>query len=74
MRLVVALEDDQDPAPVADALRTHGAKSVQEPMEALPGVIVAEFPEGDPEGTAKAVSALPGVRYAEPDQMQSTDT
>jgi hypothetical protein len=71
MRVVVGLVEGQEPEPLVVALRSKGAKHVQGPAPSLPGVLVAEFPEGDVEGIVKVVSDLPGVRYAEPDEMQS---
>lgn len=72
MRIVVGLIADQEPEPVVEALRQLGARHVLGPAPSLPDVRVADFPEGDLEQTVQAVAALPGVRYAEPDQMQST--
>jgi len=71
MRIVVGIAVGREPASVAEALRRKGARSVQGPAPSLPDVLVAEFPEGDLESTVKSVAALPGVRYAEPDELQS---
>lgn len=71
MRLVIGLHSDQDPASLAETLRSQGARHVLGPAPSQPDVLVADFPEGDAESTLKEVSDLPGVRYAEPDEMQS---
>lgn len=71
MRVVVGIVAGQHPESLATALRSKGAKHVQGPAPSLPDVSVADFPEGDLEDILKAVSELPGVRYAEPDEMQS---
>jgi hypothetical protein len=70
MRVVVGLEPGSDVGAVSDALRAAGARYVSEPQPSLPDVVVAEFPDGDVTATVKAASALPGVRYAEPDQLR----
>jgi hypothetical protein len=72
MRIVVGIATGREPGSVAAALRREGASSVQGPAPSLPDVLVAEFPEGDLERTVKTVAALPGVRYAEPEELQST--
>jgi hypothetical protein len=71
MRVVVGITPETEAAAVAEALRQEGAHSVQGPAQSLPDVLVADFPEGDLTDTVKRVAALPGVRYAEPDEMQS---
>jgi hypothetical protein len=71
MRVVVGLEEGQDPALVADQLHASGARHVQPPPPSLPGVLVADFPDGDASATVQRVASIPGVRYAEPDEMQS---
>lgn len=73
MRVVVGLAVDQEPEAVAEVLRSKGAKHVQGPAPSLPDVLVADFPEGDVDATVKTVAELPGVRYAEPDEMRFTD-
>lgn len=73
MRVVVGLTAGQEPGPVIEALRAQGARHVQGPAPSLPDVLVAEFPEGDVAGTVETVTALPGVRYAEPEQMRSIE-
>lgn len=72
MRVVVGLSADQEPEPLAEELRSRGASHVQGPTPSLPGVLVADFPEGDVAGKVKEVAELPGVRYAEPDELQTT--
>jgi hypothetical protein len=71
MRVVVGLSADQQPEPLADELRSRGASHVQGPVPALPGVLIADFPEGDLATKVKEVAQLSGVRYAEPDEMQT---
>jgi hypothetical protein len=74
MRVVIGLHADQEPEALAETLRSHGARHVQGPAPSLPDVLVADFPEGDMDGTVKTVAKLPGVRYAEPDEWQSIAT
>jgi hypothetical protein len=74
MRVVIGLAEGQKPEPLADALRSHGAHHVEGPAPSLPGVLLADFPEGDVDRTVKKVAELPGVRYAEPDEWQSIAT
>jgi hypothetical protein len=71
MRIVVGLDAGQDPEPVMSALRDKGAQHVQPPAPSLPDVVLAEFPEGDAGATIRDVVEIPGVRYAEPDELQS---
>jgi Fervidolysin N-terminal prodomain len=71
MRVIVGIANETESAAVADGLRREGAQSVRGPAKSLPDVLVAEFPEGDLARTVKRVAALPGVRYAEPDEMRS---
>ena len=72
MRVVVGLVPGSQPGTVADVLRSQGAQFVQGPMPSLPDVLVAEFPDEAAQGTLAKIAALPGVRYAEPDALQST--
>ena len=71
MRIVVGLHEGQEPETLAETLRSRGARQVQGPAPSLPDVLVADFPEGDMEGTVKRIAEMPGVRYAEPDELQS---
>jgi hypothetical protein len=74
MRIVVGTNTGQDPVPVADALREMGAREVQGPAPALPDVLIADFPDDDVddwEHALETIMAVPGVRYAELDQMQT---
>jgi hypothetical protein len=68
VRIVVGLYAGQDPSPVVAALERCGARYVQPPAPSLPDVVVAEFPEGLV--TMQQVAEIPGVRYAEPDQLR----
>lgn len=70
MRVVVGLSADQQPEPLIEELHSRGASHVQGPTPSLPGVLVAEFPQGDLKSKVKEVAELPGVRYAEPDAVQ----
>ncbi len=72
MRIVVGIAEGHDVDSVSEALKATGARSVQGPAPSLPDVVVADFPEADIDRTLKGVAALSGVRYAEPDEMQST--
>jgi hypothetical protein len=67
MRVTVGLADGHDPAEVAAALRREGAQDVR-PSGA--GVLVAEFPEGEPTTIIDRVQRLAGVRFAEQDAMR----
>jgi len=71
MRVVVGLSVDQQPEPLAQELRARGASHVRGPAPSLPGVLIADFPEGDLASKVKEVAELPGVRYAEPDELQT---
>ena len=71
MRVVVGLSADQEPEPLVKELHSRGASHVQGPAPSLPGVLVADFPEGDLASKVKEIAELPGVRYAEPDEMQT---
>jgi hypothetical protein len=71
MRVVVGLEAGKDHREVAPELERLGARHVQGPTPSLPGVLVADMPGDDPRGVVEAIAALPGVRYAEPDDLQS---
>jgi hypothetical protein len=71
MRIVVGIVAGSDPAAVAEAVRGVGARNVQGPLPSLPDVLIAEFPEPDRGGTVKTVAALPGVRFAELDELRS---
>jgi fervidolysin-like protein len=71
MRVVVGLAEGHDPRQVGEQLKARGARHVQGPQPSLPDVLVADFPEDDMPATLERVSALPGVRYAEPDELQS---
>ena len=71
MRVVVGLVPETEASAVAQALRDEGAHGVSGPAPSLPDVLVAEFPEGDQADILKRVGAMPGVRYAEPDEMRS---
>ena len=71
MRLVVGLESSGDVPSVTDALRAAGAVHVFPPQPSLPDVVVAEFPDNIDEGAAlHSITALNGVRYAEPDGLR----
>lgn len=72
MRVIVGIVTGHDVATVADALLHSGAGGVQGPAASLPDVLVADFPDGDPASIVERVAALPGVRYAEPDELRST--
>lgn len=72
MRIVVGLTQDGDVDEVADALSRLGARHVQGPAPSLPGVLVADFAEREAGDMVKRLVALPGVRYAEPDEMRTT--
>jgi hypothetical protein len=72
MRFVVGLEADQDVAAVSDALLALGAHSVVGPQPSLPDVLLADFPDGNVDEMVKRIAALPGVRYAEPEQLRFT--
>jgi fervidolysin-like protein len=71
MRVVVGIASDAKPESVEESLRREGARSVQGPAPSLPDVLVAEFPDADAGAMVKRVAALPGVRYAEPDEMRT---
>jgi hypothetical protein len=71
MRVVVGLAPGHEPTAVADRLVAKGAHHVQGPTPSLPDVLVADFPQGDVDSTVKSIAELPGVRYAEPDEMRS---
>lgn len=71
MRIVVGVAAGHDPAAIAEALRAAGARDVRGPAPSLPDVLVADFPDGDPEAAVKCAAGLPGVRYAEPDALRS---
>jgi hypothetical protein len=82
MRIVVGLHENSSAETVAAALVDAGAISVRSTAPAQPRVLVAEFPaaEAPAERAAQTadqselierVSKLPGVRYAEPDEMQT---
>jgi hypothetical protein len=70
MRIVVGLAEDASVEEVWAALVSAGASDVRTSGPAQPQVLVAEFPEGGPE-LLDEVARLPGVRYAEPDEMQT---
>lgn len=72
MRVVVGLDADQEPEPVAASLRALGADPVQGPAPSLPGVLIADFSQQDAT-VVETVKALPGVRYAEPEQLRSIE-
>ena len=74
MRVVVGLTEGHDPKSVAQALRSLGAAHVQGPLPSLPDVLVADFPPRESDTLVKSVTELPGVRYAEPDEMRSATT
>jgi hypothetical protein len=71
MRIVVGLTEDASVEQVNVALVSAGATDVRSTGPAQPWVLVAEFPEDRPE-LLEEVAALPGVRYAEPDEMQTS--
>jgi hypothetical protein len=68
MRIIVGLASEAEPSAVATALREQGARDVKPAPPSLPDVVIADFPE---DVTVQDVAALPGVRYAEPDSLQS---
>jgi hypothetical protein len=70
MRMVVGLAEDASAAQVSSALMSAGASHVSSTGPAQPAVLVAEFPALGRE-LLDQVAALPGVRYAEPDAMQT---
>jgi hypothetical protein len=72
VRINVGIASGSEWASVAAALRDKGARSVQDPQPSLPDVLVAEFPEGDVADTVRRVEELPGVRFAERDELRST--
>jgi len=72
MRFVVGLEADQDITAVSDSLVALGARSVSGPQPSLPDVLVADFPDGNVDETTTRIATLPGVRYAEPEQLRFT--
>ena len=78
MRIVVGLHENSSAETVAAALVDAGATSVRSTAPAQPRVLVAEFPaaeapaeRADQSELIERVSKLPGVRYAEPDEMQT---
>jgi hypothetical protein len=71
MRIIVGLAPGVDPSPITEALRGLGADSVQGPTEALPDVLVANFGDEDASPLIDRIVRLPGVRYAEPDQLRT---
>ena len=72
MRVVVGIVAGHDNDAVAEALRRSGAGDVRGPAAALPDVLVADFPDGDPASIVRQVALLPGVRYAEPEALRGT--
>jgi hypothetical protein len=72
MRIVVGLHENSSAEAVTAALVDAGAISVRSTAPAQPGVLVAEFPPAEHQSELiERVSSLPGVRYAEPDEMQT---
>jgi hypothetical protein len=73
MRIVVGLHENSSAEAVAAALVGAGAISARSTGPAQPRVLVAEFPPAEDQGELiERVSSLPGVRYAEPDEMQTS--
>lgn len=70
MQLVIGLDDDASVATVTESLRAAGASYVSTPPPSLPDVLVAQFPDGDVGARVRAVRAIAGVRYAEPEQLR----
>jgi hypothetical protein len=69
VRVVVGLEPDADSAHVKKQLLSSGAGSVS---VSEPTVLVATVPEGEAEKLMQRARAIEGVRYVEPDSLQST--
>ncbi|NYI04397.1 hypothetical protein [Allostreptomyces psammosilenae] len=72
VRVIVTLESGADWTAVAEGLRRAGALEVLPPREALPGVLVALFPEGSGAGAVAAARGVAGVADAEPDAWRFT--
>jgi hypothetical protein len=74
MRVVVGLEAGTDRQAVAETLQAAGARSVTSLAPAMPDVVMAEFDtstETEQGLLVQRLTALPGVRYAEPDVLQT---
>jgi hypothetical protein len=71
MRVVMGLYDARDADSVRDALRALGARTVLGPTPELPEVLIADFPDVEEGDLVEQLAAMPGVRYAEPDELQS---
>jgi hypothetical protein len=71
MRMVVGLQSGALWEQVADDLRMQGAAAVTPPAPSLPDVVVADFADESVDELTARLAALPGVRYAEPDALQT---
>ncbi|MDQ1743784.1 MAG: hypothetical protein QOE23_2123 [Pseudonocardiales bacterium] len=74
MRFVVGLEEGTDRELVAENLQDAGARTVTSLAPTMPDVMMVEFEDdAEPEqGRLMArLAAMPGVRYAEPDVLQT---
>ena len=76
MRIVVGLHENSSAEAVSAALVDAGATSVRSTAPAQPRVLIAEFSPREARGAGQdelieRVRKVPGVRYAEPDEMQT---
>lgn len=70
MRIVVGLEPASDANAIGDALRDAGATRIGAISESQPDVLVADFMDADPQPLLDRLAQVPGVRYAELDQLR----
>jgi hypothetical protein len=68
-RVVVGLEPGADGARIGAQLLSSGATSVS---ASEPTVLVAIVPDGGAQDLMQRARAIAGVRYVEPDSLQST--
>jgi hypothetical protein len=72
-RVIVGLNPDTDVKPVETALGAAGAESVRVHSLELPDVLIVTIPnDQDINEFIRIAQNVPGVRYAEPDSLQST--